>query len=141
MLSQPRVLVVDSRQALTSAPYDSFRLQVEPPIVGLKGVRLIYANIGNPVVAPAASFWLLRVSEFGSPIRGSTDGSDSCTFIVPVNSAQGYRTIHRAETDFSHVAIQQPASDIHELTVRLMLPGGGQPLIADPWYFILELQY
>ena len=66
---------------------------------------------------------------------------DGATFCIPVNNAQGFRTLHRAESDFEAVALQQPAADIHRLTVDLMLPGGARPSIQEPWFFVLKLEY
>ena len=157
---QPRILIVDSRAspqqgstitfdveegAINDFPapqvsYDSFTVTLKPPICGLRGVRLLYANIGNPEDNNVDLYWLLRISEFGISCRTST-ASDGATFVIPVNSAQGFRTLHRAESDFEAVALQQPAADIHRLTVDLLLPGGVRPAIQEPWFFVLELRY
>ena len=139
---QPRILIVDSRDAAAQgAPnYDSFVVTLKPAIYGLKSVRLLYANVGNPEDNAVDLYWLLRVGEFGTPAR-TASGSDGATFVIPVNSAQGYRTLHRAESDFEAIALQQPAADIHRLTVDLMLPGGARSSIQEHWYIILELKY
>ena len=139
---QPRILIVDSRDAAAQgAPnYDSFVVTLKPAICGLKGVRLLYANVGNPEDNAVDLYWLLRVGEFGTPAR-TASGSDGATFVIPVNSAQGFRTLHRAENDFEAIALQQPAADIHRLTVDLMLPGGARPSIQEPWFFVLKLEY
>ena len=137
---QPSTLVVDSRDATVQGNHYSFVVTLKPAICGLKAVRLLYANIGNPEDNNVDLYWLLRVSEFGVPCR-TANGQDGATFIVPVNSAQGFRTLHRAESDFGHVALQQPAADIHRLTVDLLLPGGQRPAIQEPWFFMLQLLY
>jgi len=138
---QPRILIVDARDAGTSASnYDSFVVPLKPAICGLRGVRLLYANIGNPEDNDVDLYWLLRVGEFGLPCR-TANSSDGASFVIPVNSAQGFRTLHRGETDFSHIVLQQPATDIHRLTVDLRLPGGVRPNIQEPWFFVLELTY
>ena len=147
---KPRILIVDARdspQLRESDPtypgyqdYDTFVVPLRPAISGLRGVRLVYANIGNPEDNAVDLYWLLRVGELGIQCRGA-NGSDGATFVIPVNSAQGFRTLHRGESDFSHIILQQPASDIHQLSVSLRLPGGGRPLIREPWFFVLELEY
>ena len=144
---QPRILVVDSRDAEAQGVarpdyYDSFVIILKPAICGLKGVRLLYANIGNPEDNQVDLYWLLRVGEFGTPARAAS-ASDGATFVIPVNSAQGFRTLHRAESDFECIALQQPAADIHRLTVDLMLPGGAHSSIQEPsrWFFVLKLEY
>ena len=137
---QPSILVIDSRDAAVQGNYDSFVVTLKPSICGLSSARLLYANIGNPEDNNVDLFWLLRISEFGVPCR-TANGSDSSTYIIPVNSAQGFRTLHKAESDFGHVVLQQPSSDIHRLTVDLLLPGGARPSIQEPWFFVLELKY
>ena len=139
---QPRILIVDSRDAAAqgSPNYDSFVVTLRPAICGLKGVRLLYANVGNPEDNAVDLYWLLRVGEFGAPCR-TASSSDGASFCIPVNSAQGYRTLHRAESDFEAIALQQPATDIHRLSVDLMLPGGARPSIQEHWFFVLKLEY
>ena len=119
---------------------DSLRIVLKPAICGLVSVRLLYANVPNPDDANIDLYWLLRIAEFGTPVR-TANNQDGASFVIPVNSAQGFRTLHRAESDFSHVSLQQPAADIHRLTIDLMLPGNTRPLISEPWYFVLELKY
>ncbi len=67
--------------------------------------------------------------------------NDSSTFIVPVNSAQGFRTLHRAESDFSRIEIQTPATPIYSLTVEITLPGGQRPGQQDEWLLLVGLRY
>ena len=137
---QPSILVIDSRDAAVQGNYDSFVVTLKPSICGLSSARLLYANIGNPEDNNVDLFWLLRISEFGTPCR-TANSQDGSTFVIPVNSAQGFRTLHKAESDFGHITLQQPAADIHRLTVDLMLPGGARPSIQEPWFFVLELKY
>jgi hypothetical protein len=141
---QPSILVIDSRDAAVQGNYDSFTVVLKPAICGLTSARLLYANIPNPggvaVISDVHLYWLLRIGEFGTPTR-TANNQDGASFVIPVNSAQGFRTLHRAESDFGSVSLQQPAADIHRLTVDLMLPGGTRPSILEPWFFCLELKY
>ncbi len=139
---QPSILVIDSRDAAAQGlvTFDSFTVVIKPAICGLVSVRLLYANIGNPEDNNVDLYWLLRISEFGTPTR-TTNSQDGASFVIPVNSAQGFRTLHRSESDFSSVSLQQPSVDLHRLTVNLMLPGNTRPAIQEPWFFCLELKY
>ena len=99
---QPRILIVDSRDAAAQgAPnYDSFVVTLKPAICGLKGVRLLYANIGNPEDNQVDLYWLLRVGEFGTPCRtaSGSDGRPSVFLsIAPKGSARftGLRAISK----------------------------------------------
>ncbi len=149
---QPSILVIDSRDAAQQGlvNFDSFTVVLKPAICGLTSVRLLYCNIPNVEniganilnIEDVHLYWLLRIGEFGTPVR-TANIQDGSSFVIPVNSAQGFRTLHRAESDFSHshIVLQQPTADIHRLTVDLMLPGNSRPLISEPWYFVLELKY
>ena len=57
-------------------------------------VFLLYASIANPDDEAAELYWGIRIREFGLPIRSAAN-SDSSTFVIPVNSPMGFRTIHR----------------------------------------------
>ena len=140
---QPSILIVDSRDSMFQqvfTNYDSFTVVLKQAICGLTSVRLLYANIPNPDDSGVDLYWLLRIGELGTPCR-TANNQDGASFVIPVNSAQGFRTLHRAESDFGSVSLQQPAADIHRLTVDLMLPGGTRPAILEPWFFCLELKY
>ena len=88
--------------------------------------------------AGLASF--MRRSLSGLPIRAAAN-ANSGTFVVPVNSAQGFRTLYRAESDFSRVEVQQPATPIYSLTVKITLPGGERPGLLDEWLLLIGLHY
>ena len=147
---QPSILVIDSRDAAAQGllTFDSFTVVLKPAICGLVSVRLLYANVPNVEniggnilnIGDVHLYWMLRIGEFGTPTR-TANNQDGASFVIPVNSAQGFRTLHRAESDFGSVSLQQPAADIHRLTIDLMLPGGTRPSILEPWFFCLELKY
>ena len=67
--------------------------------------------------------------------------SDSATFVVPVSSSQGYRTLFAAGQDYSHIELQQPATPIYSLSVEFSLPGGDSPNMTDEWFIVLSLTY
>ena len=136
----PALLVIDSRERNDGGTLDSFMLRLNPAIADIKGVSLLYASIGNPEDNHSELYWNLRIREFGLPVRCAQAGDDS-TFIIPVNSAQGFRTIHKAGTDFSHVTVQQPAQEIQLLHVDLGLPGGYRPGLTNDWFCVLGLTY
>ena len=135
----PALLVIDSRER-AGGSLDAFIIRLNPAIADIKGVSLLYASIGNPEDDHSELYWNLRIREFGLPVRCADAGDDS-TFIIPVNSAQGFRTLHKAGADFSHVSVQQPANEIQTLTVELSLPGGIRPGLTNDWFAVLGLTY
>ena len=134
------MLIIDSRAREQGGSLDAFQIRISPAITDIHGVSLLYASIANPDDLAAELYWGIRIREFGLPIRSAAN-SDSATFIVPVNSAQGFRTLHRAESDFSRIEVQQPATPIYSLTVEVSLPGGQRPGLVDEWLLLIGLHY
>ena len=134
------MLIIDSRAREPSGSLDAFQIRIAPAITDIRGVSLLYASIANPDDEAAELYWGIRIREFGLPIRSAAN-SDSVSFIVPVNSSQGYRTLHRAESDFSRIEIQTPATPIYSLTVEVSLPGGQRPGLDNEWLLLVGLHY
>ena len=104
MSQRPSMLIIDSRAREPNGSLDAFQIRIQPAIeFDIRGVSLLYASIANPDDEAAELYWGIRKREFGLPIRSAAN-SDSATFIVPVNSAQGFRTLHRAKSDFSRTS-------------------------------------
>ena len=144
------MLIVDSRAREQGGSLDAFQIRISPAIEGITGVSLLYASIANPDDLAAELYWGIRIREFGLPIRSAAN-SDSATSpsqarrtrtsAIPVNSSQGFRTLHRAESDFSRIEVQQPATPIYSLTVEVSLPGGQRPGLVDEWLLLIGLHY
>jgi len=134
------MLVIDSRARAPGGTLDAFQIRIAPAIEGVCGVSLLYASIANPDDNEVELYWLVRIREFGLPIR-SASGADSSSFVIPVNSAQGFRTLHKAESDFNHIELQTPSNSIYSLTVEVSLPGGGRPFMTDDWFLVIGLSY
>ena len=137
---RPSMLVIDSRMREPGGSLDAFQIRIAPAITDIRGVSRLYASIANPDDEAVELYWGIRIREFGLPIRSAAN-SDSVSFIVPVNSSQGYRTLHRAESDFSRIEVQQPATPIYSLTVEVSLPGGQRPGLQDEWLLLVGLHY
>ena len=134
------MLIVDSRAREPGGSLDVFQIRVSPAIEDIHGVSLLCGSTANPDDEAAEFYWGIRIREFGLPIRSAAN-SDSATFIVPVNSAQGFRTLHRAESDFSRIEIQTPATPLYSLTVEVSLPGGQRPGLDSEWLMLVGLHY
>ena len=140
MSQRPSLLIVDSRARLPGGSLDSFQIRITPAIEGVRGVSLLYASLANPEDNEAELYWLARIREFGLPVRSAAN-ADSATFVIPVSSAQGFRSLHAAESAFNRLEIQSPAQPIYSLNVEIGLPGGGRPHMTDEFVLIIGLEY
>jgi hypothetical protein len=60
---------------------------------------------------------------------------------VPVDSAQGYRSIFREASDYAELALQQPSTDISTLNVSIYTRGGTPAGLGNDWFLVLGLAY
>ena len=134
----PATLVLDSRDRV-GGTLDSFTINLRPCLSGVKAVRLLWASVPNPV-GNSQPYWLVRVPQFGIGARAGAE-SDSSTWIVPVDSAQGYRSIFREASDYAELALQQPSMDISSLNVSIYTRGGTPAGLGNDWFLVLGLAY
>ncbi len=134
------MLIVDSRAREPGGSLDAFVIRIAPAIEGIRGAGLLYASIANPDDLAAELYWNVRIREFGLPIRAAA-GSDSGNFVIPVNSAQGFRTLHRAEKRLQPRRGPAARNPIYSLTVEVSLPGGQRPGLQDEWLLLIGLHY
>ena len=140
MSQRPSLLIVDSRARLPGGSLDAFTIRITPAIENVRGVSLLYASLAHPDDSEPEMYWLARIREFGLPVR-SASNSDSSTFVIPVSSAQGFRSLRASESAFNRIEIQSPAQPIYSLNVDIGLPGGGRPNMTDEFVLIIGLEY
>ena len=134
------MLVIDSRMREQGGSLDNFTVRLQLAITDITSIRLLYASIGHPDDLVPELYWLIRVSQFGLGVRIAA-GSDSASFIVPTNSAVGFRTLHRSQSDFNHLEVMRPSAAISSFDVSVILPGGGHPGLTDEWMCLIGLEY
>ena len=134
-------LLIDSRDRISSTvSYDNFSLLISPAISNATGVRLLFASIGVPVTS-TEPYFMIRSPQLGLSVRAAAGGT-GCTFVIPVSSQPGYRSLHGAENEFSHrVSLQQPAEEFSRLDFQVLVRGGGPAGLTEDSYYILEITY
>ena len=136
----PTTVIIDSRDRIGSVNYDTFSVLISPAISDATGVRLLFASIGVPLLS-TEPFYMIRCAQLGISVRAAAGGT-GCTFVVPVSSQPGYRSLHGAENEFSHrVSLQQPAEEFSRLDFQVLVRGGGPAGLTDESYYILEITY
>ena len=92
-------------------------------------------------MASTEPYFLIRSPQLGLSVRAAAGGT-GCTFVIPVSSQPGYRSLHGAENEFSHrVSRQQPAEEFSRLDFQVLVRGGGPALLDTESYFVLEISY
>ena len=134
-------LLIDSRDRISSTvSYDNFSVLISPAISNATGVRLLFASIGVPVTS-TEPYFMIRSPQLGLSVRAAAGGT-GCTFVIPVSSQPGYRSLHGAENEFSHrVSLQQPVEEFSRLDFQVLVRGGGPAGLTDESYYILEITY
>ena len=134
-------LLIDSRDRISSTvSYDNFSVLISPAISNATGVRLLFASIGVPVTS-TEPYFMIRSPQLGLSVRAAAGGT-GCTFVIPVSSQPGYRSLHGAENEFSHrVSLQQPAEEFSRLDFQVLVRGGGPAGLTEDSYYILEISY
>ena len=94
----PSTLIIDSRDRTGPLSYDNFSVTVSPAIAGATKVRLLFASIGVPL-ASNEPYYLIRCPQLGIGVR-SAAGSSGTTFVIPVDSQPGYRTLFGSQSEF-----------------------------------------
>ena len=136
----PTTVIIDSRDRIGSVNYDTFSVLISPAISDATGVRLLFASIGVPLLS-TEPFYMIRCAQLGISVRAAAGGT-GCTFVVPVSSQPGYRSLHGAENEFSHkVTLQQPAEEFSRLDFQVLVRGGGPAGLTEDLYMILEISY
>ena len=136
----PTTLIVDSRDRIGPLNYDTFSITVSPPIVDVTKVRLLFASIAVPLTS-TEPYYLIRCPQLGIGVR-SAAGSSGTTFIIPVNSQPGYRSLFGSQNEFLYSAnLQQPADDISRLDFQILKYGGAAAGMTENSYYVIELSH
>ena len=101
----PSTLIIDSRDRTGPLSYDAFSITVSPAIAGATKVRLLFASIGIPLLS-TEPYYLIRCPQLGIGVR-SAAGSSGTTFVIPVDSQPGYRTLFGSQSECGTAVAQE----------------------------------
>ena len=137
----PTTLVVDSRDRVSSTvSYDNFSINVSPALVGACTAKLLYSSVGIPM-GSTEPYFLVRCPQLGLGVR-TANAASSSSFILPVSSQQGFRSLHTSAGEFSHVnTLTSPSEDISRLDFSILKYSGSAAGLDTESFFVLELSY
>ena len=139
MLRNPVTLIVDSRDRQGALSYDNFSINVSPAIVGATKAKLLFASIGIPITS-TESWYAIRCSQLGLGVR-TANAASGCSFIIPVNSQPGYRSLH-GMNEFSHVnTLTSPSEPITILSFSILKYNGAAAGLDTDSFYIIELSF
>jgi len=117
-----RTIIIDSRSRIAGIDASNFTINMSPAMHNVGRVKLSFASL--PVgVGSDQLYWCVTIPELGIAARGANAGVCSCTFIVPVLSGEGYRTLFNSMTSYEPIADANGAT-LTQLNVRLHYPDG-----------------
>ena len=136
----PTTLVVDSRDRTGALNYDNFSINVSPAIVGACTAKLLYSSVGIPT-GSTEPYFLVRCPQLGLGVR-TANAASSSSYLLPVSSQPGYRSLHTSAGEFSHVnTLTSPSEDISRLDFSILKYSGGAAGLDTDSFFVLELGY
>jgi hypothetical protein len=136
----PTTLIVDSRDRIGALSYDTFSITVSPPIVDATKVRLLFASMGVPLLS-TEPYFMVRCPQLGIGVR-SANGASGTSFIIPVSSQPGFRSLHGSMNEFSHVnTLTSPSEDISRLDFQILKYGGAAAGLTEDSFYVVEISY
>ena len=140
MTRNPLTLIVDSRDRLGALSYDQFSINVSPAIVGTTKAKLLFASIGVPL-ASTEPWFVVRSPQLGLGVR-TANAASGCSFIIPVSSQPGFRSLHTSAGEFSHVnTLTSPSEDISRLDFSILKYNGTAAGLTEDSFYIVELSF
>jgi hypothetical protein len=116
-----KTFVIDSSDR-QSGEANNFTLYLTPVLLDVRKVMLAFASI--PMLAGSDNlYWCVSIPQLGLHARASNKTGSFCTFVVPVMSNVGKRTIFNSMSSYEAYADANGA-DINELSVRIHYPDG-----------------
>ena len=130
-----KTIVIDSRD-LISGSNTNFTIQLNQELIAPRKGTLLFANIptANDNVE---SYFLVRIQEFGIAVQSGSENGYG-TFIVPITSGSGFRSLHQQNQDFtSSVSIH---NTIDQLNVQIIDRTGNIAQDAGEVLFIIQVE-
>ena len=133
-------LIVDSRDRMGAINYDNFSVSVSPAITGATTAKLLYSSVGVPLTS-VEPWFAVRCPQLGLGVR-TANAASGCSFLLPVSSQPGYRSLHTSAGEFSHVnTLTSPSEDISRLDFSILKYGGAAAGLTDESFYVIELSY
>ena len=109
-------LILDSKNKISGTNMN-YKINLRPNLENVKGVYLAFSNA--PIVADnEESYYMVSIKELAIHVRSSDTAAGTGTFMVPIKSGPGYRSIGSVNSDFTGRA---DAGDVtlNQLTARI----------------------
>jgi hypothetical protein len=109
-------LIIDSKNKVSGTNMN-FKIALRPGLENVKGVYLAFSNV--PIAADnTESYYMVSIKELGIHVRSSDTADGTGTFMVPIKSGPGYRSIGSVNSDFTGRADAGNVT-LNQLTVRI----------------------
>jgi hypothetical protein len=130
-------LIIDSRDK-ASGTDSNFKLNLTPAIHNAKKIKLLFANVPTSL-DNEEPFYLITIPQFSTTVSNHNGSNVEGTFIVPITSAGGFRSIHQTGSDFPLIATNEGV--ISMLDVRITNRFGVLIEPAGDMLLVIQLEY
>ena len=131
-----RTIILDSRDKVSGTNSD-FVLQFNPALNNVNKATLLFGNIPT-ANDNTESYFLIQIPQLGISVRGANPYSNG-TFLIPITSGSGFRSIHQISSDFATTSNSSGIS-INQLNVRIVDRLGNLASDSGPVLMILEIE-
>ena len=137
MRSERILIYARARQSGTAG---SFVISLKPSFENIRRVRLVYADLPNPVSAPSGPYFNVRIAELGTGTRLAGTNRET-SFIVPVTGNVGERCFYNEKNAFAQTMDFAPGLSLQSLSVTITRNYGAAQIDRDDSILILEVDH
>ena len=130
-----RTIIVDSRDKV-SGTNTNFTIQFQTALHNVNKATLLFGNLGTSQTN-TESYFLILILDLGVSCRGANNTAG--TFILPITSGSGYRSIHQISSDFS-TSSNSAGISIDSLNVRIINRDGQLAPDTGDVLLIIEIE-
>ena len=131
-----QTLIIDSRDKSSNyTSNSSFRLTLNPAIENVHSMRLLFADL--PSSETPEPYFNITIQEFGIHCRSADINRPQSTFVVPLLSSGGSRSLFAEGSTYRQIAGGAGVS-LSTLNITMSNRDGIAPDVG-PWVLVVEL--
>jgi len=131
-----QTIIIDSRDRVTGTNTD-FTIQFQTALTNVHKATLLFGNLPTSETN-TESYFLVQIPELGISCRGANNNAQG-TFILPITSGSGFRSIHQIASDFS-TSTNSAGTSIDSLSIRIINRNGNIAEDSGDVLLVIEIE-